>query len=125
MIDENRPEPVDEELLLALDFGAIAQELREHPSYEKNLKNARSLIRGTEFGITLIVMKTGGVLKEHYSPSPGAATVLEGEIEFTVPSEEKSFRLSKLQSIAFSPDKSHIVEATEETLLLLTFGQRS
>ncbi len=125
MTDKDRPLPVDGSLLLSMDFRAIAQELREHPSYEKNLKNARSLVRGSEFSLTLVALQAGAKLKEHHAPAPASATVLEGEIEFLCVTEQKSFRLSTLQAIAFSPETAHSVTATKETLLLLTFGQRS
>ena len=120
-----RPLPVDRDLLQQLSFDVIGRELREEEAYEKTSKNARTLVRGSEFSIVLVAMKKGARLKEHHSSGPATAVVLEGEIDFFCPDEGKTFQLCQSQSVVFSSAVQHSVEAKKESLLLVVFGQKS
>lgn len=119
-----KPYPVNRELLQKLDFDALGREMRSEEAYERALKTARTLVRGGELTIVLVALKEGARLKEHHSSGPATAVVLEGEIEFNCPDEDKTIELTSSQSVVFSSAINHSVTARKETLLLVVFGQK-
>lgn len=119
-----KPHPVNRELLQKLDFEALGQEMRSEEAYERTLKTARTLVRGSELTIVLVALKEGAILKEHHSSGPATAMVIEGEIEFVCPEEQRTFELTSSQSVVFSSAINHSVTAKKETLVLVVFGQK-
>lgn len=119
-----KPYPVSRELLQKLDFEALGREMRSEEAYESTLKTARTLVRGSELTIVLVALKEGARLKEHHSSGAATALVIEGEIEFVCPDEEKTFELTSCQSVVFSSAINHSVTARKDTLLLVVFGQK-
>ena len=116
--------PVNRELLQKLDFEALGREMRSEEAYERTLKTARTLVRGSQLTIVLVALKEGAILREHHSSGPATAVVIEGEIEFICPDEQKTFELISSQSVVFSSAINHSVSAKKETLLLVIFGQK-
>ena len=98
--------------------------MRSEEAYERTLKTARTLVRGSQLTIVLVALKEGAILREHHSSGPATAVVIEGEIEFICPDEQKTFELISSQSVVFSSAINHSVSAKKETLLLVIFGQK-
>lgn len=111
-------------MLFGFDFQALGRELRTDDAYEKSSKNARTLVRGAELTIVLVALKAGARLKEHHSSGPATVIVLEGEIDFLCPEQDKTFRPGALQSVVFSGSVQHSVEARKDSLVLVVFGQK-
>lgn len=118
------PLSVDTKLCSDFDFQALGRELREEDAYEQNSKNARVLVKGDAFSMTLVAMKKGAHLKEHRSPGPATAIVLEGRVLFQPTDREQASTLNSLSCAVFSQHITHSVTAEEPTLLLIIFGQK-
>lgn len=124
-MSNSQPTPVSPGLFSKFEFTKIGDELREHESYEKHSKNARVLVKSDAFTMTLIALKKSVHMKEHHSPAPAAAIVLEGQVTLAALSEHQLYKLGPLESAVFSDQILHWVEAQEDSLLLLIFGQRT
>ena len=57
-----QPHPVQG---IAFDTAPIAQEMRGEAAYEREGHTARTLVREADLRIVLMVMKSGGTIKEH------------------------------------------------------------
>ena len=120
----NRPLPVDGNLLEKFCLEAIGREMRGEEAYQRTSKNARTLVRGDELTTVVVALKQGTKLKEHHSSGPATVIVLEGEIDFHCPGQDRTFRLTGSQSVVFSSAIQHSVRAIEDSLLLIVFGQK-
>ena len=124
MSQQTLPLPVNSELCSHFNFLEIGRKLREEDAYQQHSKSARVLARGDAFSMTLVALKMGAQLKEHRSPGPATAIVLEGQVLFHPATQKEAWTLTPMTCAVFSPEIPHSVLAEKPTLMLIIFGQK-
>lgn len=81
---------------------------------------ARSLHSGHHFRVLVMAFKKGMILEEHVAHHPAKLTVIYGSVVYQ--SEGKETVLQQYDEIEISVGVPHLVEATEDSLCLLTQG---
>lgn len=125
MLESTTPVNSEELTLVQFSLGQLAAELRQEKGYESSGKSARSLVRGGGLTMVLMALKRGAVLHEHPAPGPATVVVLEGKVEFCGPSGEPTYKLERLDSVAFPARLLHSVKAIEDSLLQVVIGGRT
>ena len=119
----DRPIDPHETSLATFDFQRLAAELRTEPSYEKNGKSSRALVRGQELCMVLSALKAGHELKPHHAPTSASVLVLEGSLMFCIHGDDPGQHLlSKLNSAVFGAKVQHSVKAVSDCLFLIILG---
>jgi len=81
---------------------------------------AKALHKGEHFKVLVIGFKTGMHLKEHEAHLPSKLTVISGQVIYR--EHEKELTLNIFEEIEIAVDIKHSVEATENSICLLTQG---
>jgi quercetin dioxygenase-like cupin family protein len=81
---------------------------------------AMALHKGKDFKALIIGMKKGMLLKEHKAAIPSKLTVLTGVVIYR--EADREVRMSQHDTLDIPIEKSHQVEAEEDTICLLTQG---
>lgn len=97
----------------------IIQEILEELKEAKN-PVAKALHKGNHFKVLVLGFNKGMVLKEHKAHQTTKLTVLEGQVIYRQPNTEVV--LAKFHEYNIPVDVTHSVEATEDSLCLLTQG---
>lgn len=102
------------------DIVAVAAEMRGEGVYEREGHTARTLVRETDLRVVLVVMKGGGIIKEHRANETASIHVLSGRVRVRL--RDRSVDLSSGRLLVLERGLPHNVEATEECAFLLTLG---
>jgi quercetin dioxygenase-like cupin family protein len=102
------------------DIAPIAAEMRREEVYEREGHTARTLVRETDLRVVLVVMKGGGVIKEHRAKETASIHVLSGRV--CVRLRDRSVDLPGGRLLVLERGLPHNVEAAEESAFLLTLG---
>jgi len=81
---------------------------------------AKPLYKGNNFKVLVIGFKSGMKLKDHQAHIPSKLTVISGSVIYK--EHETKTSLQKFDEIEIPVDTIHSVEATEDSLCLLTQG---
>ena len=88
-------------------------ETKDHPV-------ARAIHKGENFKVIALGFKKGMILKEHKAHLPTKLTVLEGSVIYI--QDENKTVLNQYDEHEIPVEKTHAVEATSDSLCLLTQG---
>jgi quercetin dioxygenase-like cupin family protein len=102
------------------DIAPIAAEMRAEGVYDRDGHTARTLVRETDLRVVLVVMKGGGIIKEHRANETASIHVLSGHV--CVRLRDRSVDLPIGRVLVLERGLPHNVEATEESAFLLTLG---
>ena len=81
---------------------------------------AKPLHKGDNFKVLVIGFKSGMKLKDHQAHIPSKLTVISGKVIYK--QHEKETELQKFDEIEIPVNTIHSVEATEDSICLLTQG---
>jgi quercetin dioxygenase-like cupin family protein len=105
------------------DLAPIAAELRGEGVYERDGHTARTLVREMDLRVVLVVMRSGGIIKEHLAHETASIHMLSGHVRVRLRD-----RLVDLPSggrlLVLEAGLPHTVEAVDESAFLLTLGWR-
>ena len=105
---------------IALDIAPIAAELRGEGIYEREGHTARTLVREKDLRVVLVVMKGGGIIKEHRANQTASVHVLSGHVRVRL--RDRLVDLPSGRLLVLEAGLPHAVEAMDETAFLLTLG---
>ena len=105
---------------ITFDIAPIAAEMRGESAYEREGHTARTLVRETDLRVVLVVMKGGGIIKEHRANETASIHVLSGRV--CVRLRDRTVDLPSGRLLVLERGLPHNVEATEESAFLLTLG---
>lgn len=81
---------------------------------------ARTLHKGNAAKATVLVFRSGAVLREHQSSVPATLFVVEGKVLYREDGQETT--LSTHEHTAIPPQRTHVVEAITDSVCLLIQG---
>lgn len=81
---------------------------------------AKSIHHGNDFKVLFIGFNKGMILKEHKAHITSKLTVLEGAVIYK--EENRTITLSKYDEVEIPIEITHSVEATQDSLCILTQG---
>jgi len=116
-----RPLPMADGELEYFALQRLAEDLRSEPVYEKNGRNALTLVRNEEATVVLTAIRAGTGLDVHRAPAVATVVVLEGAIEFQ-PDDLEPQVLKQHQSAVFGAQVAHAVHAQTDAILLIVIG---
>lgn len=124
MADKRRIEPKQRLLdaaLLSFSIDDQIKQLRQEKSWPSGDRNAITLVKNPSVRVTLIALREGASLREHYAEGPITIYVVEGLINFNAGRDKCTLRRSGFLTL----DRTipHDVEALEESVILLTIIQ--
>ncbi len=102
------------------ELGAIADELRQEPTYASEGQAARTLVREPDLRIVLVALKNGRRMAEHHAEVTATVHTLSGQVRLRLP--ERAVELPAGQLLVLGRGLRHDVEAQADSLLLLTLG---
>lgn len=102
------------------DLASIDIELRAEDAYERSGHTARTLIRVGDLRVVLIAIAGGNQIAEHTAEATTALHTVSGHLR--VSQGERSFDLPAGNLLVMERGVPHAVEATADSLLLLTLG---
>lgn len=82
---------------------------------------AKSLHHGTGFKVLIMGFRKGMILQEHKAHTPSKLTVLEGAVIYK--EKDRAIELSQYDEIEIPLEITHAVEATEDSLCILSQGE--
>jgi len=106
--------------LLTFDLNQEAERLRHEDAWLKGDHNAKTLVKGAEERVVLVVLKAGAHLAPHHAPSAFTVQVLAGQIEFSAAGQVVQLHPGSL--LALESGLTHAVTANAESTFLLTLG---
>mgnify|MGYP003449652196 CR=1 FL=1 len=104
---------------LFLDLGEAAVELRA--SEHEQDRHAVTLVRESGLSVVLTHLRAGATMHEHAAPGPMTVCVLDGHVRFRLGDEQ--FEAAGGRLVAFDAGIRHVVEAVEDSTLLLTLSE--
>jgi len=81
---------------------------------------AKALHKGDNFKVLVIGFRSGMKLKDHQAPMPSKLTVISGKVIYK--KHEKETELQKFDEVEIPVNIIHSVEATKDSICLLTQG---
>jgi quercetin dioxygenase-like cupin family protein len=104
------------------DIAPIATEMRGEGTYERDGRTARTLVRETDLRVVLVVMKGGGIIKEHRAHATASIHMLSGHARVRL--RDRVVDLTSGRLLVLEGGLPHSVEAADESAFLLTLGGR-
>lgn len=119
-----RPRPRPEERVarkvLLFDVKTEAEALEAEGPWKAHGHNAKTLVRRDDSRIVLVAMKAGIRLHQHKCAGSYTVQAEKGRVRVHLPDEVVELLPGMILSVA--PGIAHDLEATEHSLLLLTFA---
>lgn len=106
--------------LLTFDIPTLLAQLKREDTWQKEERNAVTLLKGRGLRVVLIAMHAGTRIPSHQAESPLSVQVVHGRLQLHTDSE--SITLKKGQLLALQEGIRHDVEALEESAFLLTLA---
>jgi quercetin dioxygenase-like cupin family protein len=123
-MDQSGPERSDRVLaapLLTFDLHAEVEELRRKSSYAAGEPTGTTLLKEPDLRIVLLALRAGGRMVEHRASGPISVQPIEGRFTFSLPDHSVELTVGKL--LALEPGIAHSIEATVDSVFLLTIGR--
>jgi quercetin dioxygenase-like cupin family protein len=105
---------------ITFDIAPIAAEMRGERGYEREGHTARTMVRETDLRVVLVVMKSGGIVKEHRANETASLHVLSGHVRVRL--GDRLVDLPSGRLLVLERWLPHSVEAMDESVFLLTLG---
>ncbi|MCC6182746.1 MAG: cupin domain-containing protein [Bacteroidia bacterium] len=106
--------------LVEMDLTKFIEQIKNEPNWKNNTHNTITIFKSELMRVVLIALQKNALLKPHATNATISVQVLEGRIKFIT--DEKTAILKKSQMIALQPNITHSVEASEESVFLLTLA---
>jgi quercetin dioxygenase-like cupin family protein len=103
-----------------IDLDAEIELLRGEPSYDRAGRNAKTLVKRTDFRVVLTAIRRGTRIAEHLAAGPLTVQTVRGRIRMRVPSGEAE--LGPGHMLTLERNERHDVEALEDSAFLLTIA---
>jgi quercetin dioxygenase-like cupin family protein len=119
----NRPQgsrPIDRQLIQT-NLDEAMQQLRSESAWQKNDRNALTLLKNDQMRILIMGLKAGAHLRRHVADGMLSVHLLEGHVTFST--DQQSLELHKGSLISLHPNEPHEVLARQESMLLLTIAR--
>lgn len=113
-------EPVSPEHGAIHELGALAQELRNEPSYLRDGQAARTLVRASDLRIVVIALQAGKRISEHHANVTASVHALTGHIRLQL--ADRSVDLPAGQLLVLGSGLPHDVSAETDSIFVLTLG---
>jgi len=106
--------------VLAFDLAHEVAQLHEQTAWRQGDRNAKTLVKETDFRIVLIALRAGGRMEEHRAAGRISVQTLVGHVRLHTAGTNVDLPIGRLVSL--ERDVSHMVEALEESAFLLTIA---
>jgi len=104
--------------LHTFDLWGEVERLHGEESWWQSTRNGKTLVKGPDLRIVLIVMRQGGRMEEHRAPGCLSLQTLSGRLRLQV--RDQTVDLPTGHILTLDPDVAHDVEALDESAFLLT-----
>ena len=105
---------------LAFDLAAEAAQLRYERGYREGDRGANTLVKAPNFRVVLTMLRAGARLLAHQTPGAVASQTVEGQLLVHV--GDLPVELPTGHLLTLEPGVSHDVEATVDSVFLVTIG---
>ena len=103
---------------LAFDLRLELATLQQEPSWQRNDRNARTLVEEPEFRLVLTALKLGAKLQAHQTSGWVSIHVTEGQLRVSVAGSDVDVPAGSV--LVLARGERHAVEALEDSAFLLT-----
>src|SRR5215471_4318944 len=103
---------------MAFDLKLELATLQQEPSWQRNDRNARTLIEEPEFRVVLTALKLGAKLQPHQTAGWVSILVSEGQLRVSVGGTDIDVPVGSV--LVLARGERHAVEALEDSAFLLT-----
>lgn len=117
-IERNEQERIIDATMVYVNLPHFIRKIKQEEAWQKNDRNAITLLKTNFLRIVLIALHKGAILKKHTVPQMLSVQVLEGKMKFIT--DVQTIELAAGDVIALYDGIAHTVVATEETVFLLT-----
>ncbi|MCB9707251.1 MAG: hypothetical protein H6714_00475 [Myxococcales bacterium] len=94
--------------------------MRQEDAYQRAGHTARTLVRSADLRVVALVMKAGARIAEHQAPQSASIQTVSGHLRLHLP--DRTVDLPAGQIPALAPGLRHDLEATADTMFVLTLG---
>ena len=108
--------------LLTFDLFAEVETLRAEESWQRNRRNAKTLVKEQDFRVVLVVLQAGARLEEHRAPGRISIQTVQGHVRVRVSDHEHEVEVPAGHLLALEADIAHEVEAPDDSAFLLTIA---
>lgn len=105
---------------LIFELPTIVEALRQEPSYERDGRAARTLVRSSDLRVVLVALGAGKTISEHHVNVTASVQALTGHIRLKLP--DRSVEVQAGQLLVLGAGLSHDVYAEIDSTFLLTLG---
>jgi quercetin dioxygenase-like cupin family protein len=102
------------------DLVAEMELLRGEPAYARAGRNAKTLVKRSDFRVVLTAIRAGTRIARHQAPGPVTVQALSGRIRLHL--GERQVELVAGHLLSLEPGEPHDVEALEDGAFLLTIA---
>ena len=106
--------------LLVFDLPSLMEKIKNEDSYQKNHRNAITLLKTDSMRLVLIALQEGADIDFRQSENLISLQILKGKIEFHA--EKETTVLDQGQLLTLHENIQHSLIAASETMFLLTIG---
>jgi quercetin dioxygenase-like cupin family protein len=106
--------------LLTFDLAHEVARLHEESSWRQGDRNARTLLKESDFRIVLVALRAGGRMEQHRAAGRISIQTLAGRLRLHAPGHTVELPVGRLMSL--ESDIPHDVEALEDGAFLLTIA---
>jgi quercetin dioxygenase-like cupin family protein len=117
-VERNGKQRIIDATMVHVNLPHFVKQIKEEEAWQKNDRNAITLLKTNFLRIVLIALHKGAMLKKHTVPQMLSVQVLEGKMQFIT--DVQTIELVAGDMIALYDGIAHTVVATEETVFLLT-----
>lgn len=106
--------------LLTFDLAAELERLHNEESWRRNRRNAKTLVKESDFRVVLVALHAGAWLEEHHAPGRISIHTVRGHVR--VRAKDQVVDLPVGHMLTLEQNIAHDVEAQEESAFLLTIA---
>jgi quercetin dioxygenase-like cupin family protein len=117
-VERNGKDRIIDATMLHVNLPHFINQIKLEEAWQKNDRNAITLLKTSFLRIVLIALHKGALLKKHIVPQMLSVQVLEGKMQFIT--DVQTIDLVAGDVITLYDGVAHSVVATEETVFLLT-----
>ena len=101
-----------------IDTPGFIEQLRNEKSWEKNDRNGITVFKSDKLAIVITAMKSGAVMKDYSVGGFSSIEIFEGDV--VIETENKTFNLTRGQSMVYHPGLLHSVKAASDAVIKQT-----
>jgi quercetin dioxygenase-like cupin family protein len=105
---------------VTFDLPSIAKKLRAEPTYAREGKASRTLVRSEDLRLVLVALEAGQSIAEHHASVTASVQTLSGHIRLRLPDRRVEVPVGRL--LVLGPGVPHDVQAEPDSTFLLTLG---